>query len=62
MTKDKLWNGTLIGAGAGVLAIFVPKIQEMVLGWMPEPYNTMMYSVLVFAGLGALIGLIADKY
>lgn len=62
MAKDKLWNGTVIGALAGALAIFIPEIQEMVFGRIPEPYNTVMYSVFVFAGIGALIGLIADKY
>ena len=63
MAKDKLWNGTVIGAIAGVTSILIPKVQEVVFGWLPENITSnILYPILIFAGAGALIGLISDKW
>ena len=63
MARDKLWNGTLIGAIAGVTSILIPKVQDVVFGWLPESITAnILYPVLIFAGAGALIGLIADRW
>jgi len=63
MGKDSLWNGTIIGAVAGVASILIPKVQDVVFGWLPESVTAnILYPILIFAGAGALIGLIADKW
>ena len=63
--KDKLWNGVVLGALLGVAAAFIPEIQNWVmdlLGSISPSLELIAIPIATFAGLGALIGLLADKF
>ena len=62
MARDSLRNGMALGGVAGGLAVLVPQISEYLMSAIPEPYNTKVILGFALVGIGALVGLIIDKY
>ncbi len=67
MAKDKLLNGTVLGALFGVLISsssigWISSIVTKIVEVLPADYQTNIYKYLLFAGLGAIVGALIDKY